>query len=378
MNAKKLVKKRLEKAGIKINGNNPQDIRVYHDGFYDDIITRHSLGLGESYMRKWWDVDKLDDFIFCLLKSGVKDRSRVKKIIASAFSLRALFTNTGSKKRSSEIGEKHYDIGNDLYSLMLGKSMVYSCGFWKDAKDLNEAQEHKMELICKKLQLKSGMRVLDIGCGFGSLAKYMAQNYGVEVLGITVSEEQSRFAKETCAGLSSVDIRLMDYRDVVAKLDILGTFDKIVSVGMFEHVGWKNYRTYMKEVYKLLRDDGIFLLHTIGCDRDRITTDPWINKHIFPGSIIPSEKRIISSARNLFVMQDWHNFGLDYDKTLMAWFDNFDKNWGKISKEYGDLFYRMWKFYLLSCAAAFRAEHVYLWQIVFTKKGEEIAYHSVR
>ncbi len=371
---KKAVKKIFKKVGIEINGKKPYDIQVYYDGFYDDLIARRSLALGESYMRKWWDVEKLDDFIYLLLKSGAKDKYIVKKIIKTILSLGAIFANAGSKKRSCEIGEKHYNIGNNLYSLMLGESMVYSCGYWKSASNLTEAQYHKMELICKKLQLEPEMHVLDIGCGFGSLAKYMAENYKVKVLGITVSEEQSKFAKKLCKELS-VSIKTMDYRNIARRW---GPFDRIVSVGMFEHVGWKNYKTYMKTVNALLKNDGIFLLHTIGCKRNGIATDPWIDKYIFPGSIIPSEKRIISAKKNLFVIQDWHNFGFDYDKTLMAWFDNFDKNWDKISSKYGDLFYRMWKFYLLSCAATFRAEHVFLWQIVFTKEGEGIVYNSIR
>ncbi|MDH7528362.1 MAG: cyclopropane fatty acyl phospholipid synthase, partial [Ignavibacteria bacterium] len=254
---------------------------------------------------------------------------------------------------------------------MLDKRMNYSCAYWKDATNLDEAQENKLELICKKLYLKPGMRVLDIGCGWGAFAKYAAEKYGVEVVGITVSKEQLKLAKELCDGLP-VEIRLQDYREVNEK------FDRIVSIGMFEHVGYKNYREYFKIAAKNLKDDGIFLLHTIGSNISTKSTDAWTHKYIFPNGMLPSLAQISKTVENLFVIEDVHNFGADYDKTLMAWYNNFKNNWHKLKDKYGERFYRMWEYFLLSCAGAFRARKNQLWQIVLSKKGILGGYSSIR
>jgi cyclopropane-fatty-acyl-phospholipid synthase len=249
--------------------------------------------------------------------------------------------------------------------------MVYSCAYWKDANNLDDAQEAKLDLICKKLDLHSGSRILDIGCGWGSFARYAAEQYGAEVVGITVSRDQANFARERCAGLP-VEIRLQDYRDVE------GMFDRIVSVGMFEHVGYKNYRTYMETARRLLKDGGLFLLHTIGRGETRRENDAWIEKYIFPNSMIPSMKQISAAIEKLFVVEDWHNFSADYDATLMAWFRNFDLNWDSLNEQYDVRFYRMWKYYLLSCAAAFRTRHMQVWQIILSKEGVAGGYRSIR
>lgn len=254
---------------------------------------------------------------------------------------------------------------------MLDKRMVYSCGYWKDANTLDQAQEAKLDLICKKISLRPGMKILDIGCGWGSFAKYAAEKYKVKVVGITISKEQAKFAKEVCKGLP-VDIRIQDYRSIHEK------FDRIVSVGMFEHVGVKNYRTFMGVVYKCLDKKGLFLLHTIGSDLSQATADPWILKYIFPNGMIPSIKQVAKSVEGLFVMEDWHNFGQYYDNTTMAWFKNFDKYWPKLKKAYGERFYRMWKYYLLLGAGDFRARKNQLWQIVFSKEGVKGGYESIR
>ncbi|MBU4141897.1 cyclopropane fatty acyl phospholipid synthase, partial [Patescibacteria group bacterium] len=275
------------------------------------------------------------------------------------------------KSRAFLIGEKHYDLGNALYQNMLDERMIYSCGYWKNAKTLNEAQEAKLDLVCRKIGLKEGMKVLDIGCGWGGFAKYAAEKYKARVVGVTVSKEQADLARRVCEGLP-VEIRLQDYRD------ISGKFDGIVSIGMFEHVGYKNYQTYMKVARDCLKDNGLFLLHTIGRNVARAATDPWINKYIFPDSVIPSTEKIISAAKGLFVLEDWHNFGVDYDKTLMAWHRNFKNNWDKIKHIYDQRFYRMWSYYLLACAASFRVRKNQVWQIVFSKNGVAGGYASVR
>lgn len=357
----------LSAAGIAINGPNPYDIRIKDERFYKRIITDGSLGLGESYMDGWWDCESLDGFFCKLMPTDPQDKVRKDlKLIALS-----LIFNLNRKSRAFQIGEWHYDLDNDLYQRMLDKRMLYSCGYWKDADNLDDAQEAKLDLICRKLHLQPGDRILDIGCGWGGLVKYAAEKYRVEAVGITVSKKQAELAKEHCEGLP-IEIRLQDYRDLNER------FDHIVSVGMFEHVGHKNYRTYMQTVHKCLRDDGLFLLHTIGDSYSKVAMEPWFDKYIFPNSLIPSMKQISASAEKLFVIEDWHNFGAYYDPTLMSWFNNFDRNWGTLRQNYDDRFYRMWKYYLLSCAGTFRARCSQVWQIVMSKKGVPGGYHSIR
>ena len=254
---------------------------------------------------------------------------------------------------------------------MLDTRMVYTCAYWKDATDLDAAQTAKLDLVCRKIDLQPGQKILDIGCGWGSFACYAASEYGAEVVGVTVSKEQAELARKRCAGLP-VEIRLQDYRDVTEQ------FDHIISLGMFEHVGDKNFRSYMEKVHQCLKDDGLFLLHTIGHMLTVKNGDPWINRYIFPNSQIPSVYHIGKAIDNLFVMEDWHNFGADYDRTLLVWYNNFKQHWPELKKNYDDRFYRMWRYYLLMCAGVFRARYIQLWQIVLSKNGIPGGYYSVR
>ena len=362
----------LKPTSIKIDGNGLADIKILNEKFYKRVLMGGSLALGESYMDGWWQSKTIDQFIYEILRKGI-DKKVIGNINTASILIKSALTNMQRKSRAFEIGEKHYDTGNNLFSLMLDKRMNYSCAYWKDAKNLDEAQEKKLELICKKINLKPGERVLDIGCGWGGFLKYAAEKYSIKGVGITVSEQQAEYARKNVKGLT-LDIRLMDYRDINEK------FDKIVSVGMMEHVGKNNYRKFMKVAYKNLKDDGLFLLHTIGGNKSVMSTDPWTHKYIFPRGMLPSIKQLGKSFEGLFTMEDWHNFGADYDKTLMAWHSNFSKNWDKIKKQYeqnnddGERFRRMWSYYLLSCAGSFRARHIQLWQIVLSKKGVEGGY----
>ena len=360
----------LSLAGIKIDGSNPWDISVHNENFYQVVLSRGNLGLGESYMDGWWDSDTLDEFFTRVIRTQLPDK--IKKNWSLIYQvLLARLLNRQSRERAFQIGEKHYDLGNDLFVNMLDKRLVYSCAYWQGAPTLDLAQENKLELICRKSGLQPGMKVLDIGCGWGSFAKYAAEKYQAKVVGITVSKEQVELAKTLCAGLP-VEIRLQDYRDVNEK------FDRIVSVGMIEHVGYKNYRTYMETVRRCLQDDGLFLLHTIGGNKSVKSVDPWINKYIFPNGMLPSIKQLGESIEGLFVMEDWHNFSADYDKTLMAWHGNLEKNWEKLQSKYDERFHRMWKYYLLSCAGSFRARSNQLWQIVLSPNGVSGGYKSLR
>lgn len=367
---KTVIDEILEVADIKINGTRPWDAQVNNDASYSRVIKDGSLGLGESFMEGWWDTKALDQLLYKVFSANLEQKIlNNKKLLLQLFYEK--FFNRQSKSKAFEVGEQHYDLGNDLYEAMLDKRMVYTCGYWKNAKNLDEAQEDKLDLICRKLQLKKGMKVLDIGFGFGSFAKYAAQKYGVSVDGVTVSKEQLKYAQEYCKGLP-INLELKDYRDIEGK------YDRIVSIGMFEAVGHKNFRTYMKVVHDHLTDDGLTLLHTIGTMDRKNVKDPWIDKYIFVNGELPNMFHVTNSIDKLFVMEDWHNFGAYYDLTLMAWHKNFEKNWSKLSGKYDERFHRMWNFYLLSCAALFRARKTQLWQIVLSKKGVKGGYESIR
>lgn len=369
MNYKKKVQDILNLAGITLNGDKPWDIKVHNERFYSRVLRGGSLALGESYMDGWWDVDSLDQFFDKVLRARLD--KKVANFSTALYYLTAKLFNFQSEKRSYQVGEEHYDIGNDLYVKMLGSSMAYSCGYWKDANDLDSAQYAKLDLICRKMGLRSGMKVLEIGCGWGSFMKFAAEKYGVEIVGLTVSKEQIKLGEELCKGLP-VEFKLMDYRNMT------GSFDRIISIGMFEHVGPKNYEKFMEVAERCLKDDGLLLLHTIGRNSSVPGGDPWIHKYIFPNGVLPSVAQISSSAEDKLVLEDFHNFGAYYDLTLMAWFKRFNDSWDSIKNKYSERFYRMWKFYLLSCAGAFRARDVQLWQFVFSKKGVAGIYETVR
>lgn len=368
---KSLVKELLSVAGIEINGSNPWDIQVHDERIYKRLVTEVELGLGESYMDNWWDVQNLDEMIYKIIKADLQNK--VKRNLKIAFQLAGFYIiNMQARRRAFIIGERHYDLGNDLFQNMLDRRMNYSCAYWKNAANLEEAQENKLELICKKLYLKPGMKVLDIGCGWGAFGKYAAEKYNVETVGLTVSKEQVSLGRELCKGLP-VEFRLQDYREINDK------FDRIVSVGMIEHVGHRNYRNYFNIAKKNLVDDGLFLLHTIGEVRSVKNTDAWTHKYIFPNGMLPSIAQLAKSVEGLFVIEDLHNLGAYYDPTLIAWFNNFNSSWDKIKNQYSERFYRMWKYFLLSSAGAFRARNKnQLWQLVLSKKGVSGGYISVR
>lgn len=351
----------LEEAGITINGPHAWDPQIHSSRGLRRIVFGGTLGAGESYVDGDWDCTSLDQLSARLFGSGANERWEA----LSGFSLRRLagsLINLQSRAFARRNVKAHYDIGNELYQAMLGPSMAYSCGYWQQAKSLDEAQHAKHELICRKLGFRKGMTVLDIGCGWGGFAKYAAERYSVSVLGVTLSPAQAKLAEARCEGLP-IEIRLEDYRDV------RGSFDRIVSIGMFEHVGVRNYREYFESVHRNLAQDGLFLLHTIGCQHSVKKFDRWMNRYIFPNAMVPLGSQIERKSENLFVMEDWHNFGADYDKTLMAWHANFASVWPVFQEIYGKRFGRKWNYYLLTCAGAFRARHNQLWQIVFSQHG---------
>jgi cyclopropane-fatty-acyl-phospholipid synthase len=364
------IRNLLHSAGIEINGNSKSDIIVHNQNFYRKVFNYGKLGLGESYMNGWWDCEDLKELIYKILKADLQ-----KKVFPLKFMfpvLKSKILNLHKKGKSAKDVGSHYNKGNLLFQNMLDKRLTYSCGYWKNSQNLDDAQEAKLELICKKIGLQDGMKILDIGCGWGSFVKFACEKYNVKAVGITLAEEQVKLAEQLCKDLP-IEIRRQDYRDLNEK------YDRIVSVGMIEHVGCKNYKKFMKIVSKNLNDDGIFLLHTIGSNNSAICTDAWTNKYIFPNGMLPSIKQLGEASENIFVMEDWHNFGIDYSKTLDEWFANFNKNWkDKLSEFYDERFYRMWKYYLQTFSGSFKARYNQLWQIVFSKNGIERGYLSLR
>lgn len=358
------------KVDITINGDKPWDLQVHNPKLYQRILSSGALGFGEAYMEGWWDSEALDEFFFRVLYHQL-DKKVPRDYYTIFYALKAKFNNMQTKSRAKEVAFKHYDIGNELYRKMLDKQMMYSCGYWEKANNLDEAQEAKLDLICRKLKLEKGMTLLEIGCGWGSFAKYAAEKYGVSVVGITISEQQAILAREVNEGLP-VEIRLQDYRDVD------GQFDRVVSIAMLEAVGHRNFRKYMEVAEKNLTQDGIFLIHTIGGNYDAKITDPWIDKYIFPNGMLPSASQLSKAWQGLFVLEDWHNFGPYYEPTLKAWLNNFEESWDSIKADYDETFYRMWRYYLSASAASFRSRKNHLWQIVLTKPLHVGSYESER
>jgi cyclopropane-fatty-acyl-phospholipid synthase len=368
----RFVQELLAKADIQLNGGRPHDIRIHRQQFFEKVLSRWSLGLGESYMDGDWDCQALDQCITRLLSINLDDDIRGKARAKAVLMLfRAKIMNLQSRHRAFQVAERHYDLDNDLFWHMLDSRMIYSCAYWERASTLEQAQIDKLDLICQKLELQPGEHLLDIGCGWGGLAAHAAQHYGVKVTGLTVSREQKAHAMQTCAGLP-IDIRLQDYRDLDQ------SFDKIVSVGMFEHVGERNYPTYFQAVHKALKPEGLFLLHTIGSRITTLSTDPWIDKYIFPNGKIPSAAEITQSVEPKWVIEDWQNFGRDYDRTLMAWHGNIVNALPTLSRRYDARFLRMWSYYLLSCAGYFRSQKGQLWQILLTRPERSQGYRSLR
>ena len=371
MQAKEWVEKLAQKADIRINGDRPWDIQVLNEGFYARLLKQGTLGLGESYMDGWWECESMDA-MFCRAIRAHLERPLGHTYPAWAMKAFHTLFNLQSRARSFMVARAHYDTDPALFRTMLGPTMQYSCACWQDVKGtgpegLDEAQRAKMNMICRKLSLEPGMTVLDIGCGWGTLALHMAQEYGVRVTGVTVSREQLAFAQDVAASSGAdVEYRLMDYRS------LRGTWDRVVSVGMFEHVGRRNYGVFMDTVRNSLKAGGLFLLHSIGCNGALgagAGADPWLTRYIFPNGILPSPATLVNALEHDFVMEDWQNFGVDYDRTLMAWYDNVERGFRDGAFSCTERVRRMYRYYLLSCAGAFRARSIQLWQLVLSPEG---------
>jgi cyclopropane-fatty-acyl-phospholipid synthase len=357
-------------ADVEIGGSRKWDLRVNDDRFFRRVLLGGALALGESYMDGWWDCDALDELFARVLRERIHDKVIT---LANAWEVaKALVVNRQSRERAAESVHRHYDIGNDLYRRMLDARMLYTCAYWRSgARNIDEAQEAKLELVCRKIGLKPGMTVLDLGCGWAGFSKYAAEKYGAQVVALTVSTEQVALGRELCKGLP-VEIRLQDWREAT------GQFDRVVAIGLLEHVGYKNYSTFMRIVRRCLKDNGLTLLHTIGSTQSSTAVNAWTSKYIFPNAVIPSIAQLSRAMEGRFVVEDWHNFGADYDPTLMAWNERFEAAWPELREKYGERFRRMWRYYLLQSAGAFRGRYMQLWQFVGSPRGVPGGYVSVR
>lgn len=356
-----VIRELLASAGIEIDGSRPWDLQVTDSRFYDRVLREVELGFGEAYMDGWWECEAIDQLVERIFLADLPSKLKGNWKLA-LHALQSRLFNLQSRRRAFEVGEQHYDLGNDLYEAMLDKRLNYTCGYWQDADNLDDAQEAKLELVCGKIGLEPGMRVLELGCGWGSFAKYAAEVHGAEVTGVTVSKEQVKLGMKRCKGLP-VELRLQDYRDVA------GTYDRVISIGVMEHVGYKNYRTYMEVTDRTLKEGGIAFFHTIGANRSTTGANGWTTKYIFPNGMLPSMAQLTTAMEGLFIVEDWHNIGPHYDPTLMAWHANFEAAWPELKNDYDERFYRMWRYYLLSSAGGFRARAQQLWQVVMTRPG---------
>jgi cyclopropane-fatty-acyl-phospholipid synthase len=351
-------------ADVRVNGARPWDIQVHDPRFFNRVLASGTLGFGESYMDGWWDCDALDEMCYRAIRAGLEKRFAFRLPNVWAL-LTALIVNQQTPRRSRKVGRMHYDLSNDFFEAMLDPNMQYSCALFAKGDDLTSAQQRKLDWICERLCLRPGLRLLDIGCGWGGLARYAAHHYGCHVVGITISREQFRYAQQWCHGLD-VEIQLRDYREVTEQ------FDRVVSVGMVEHVGYKNYRTYMRAAARSLGENGLFLCQGICGNFSRFHADPWIKRYIFPNSMLPSVACLTRAAEGFLILEDVKNIGPNYDPTLLAWEENFRRAWPRFADRYGERFRRMWRFYLLSCAGAFRARSLQVFSILFSKEASPI------
>ena len=384
MNAQQIITQLCSDVGIVINGEQAWDLQVHDERFYSRTLAEGALGLGETYMLGWWDCDDLFGVISRLLSAENIDNYKYVGWRTSLAFLKAEIANIQTVRQTRHLADAHYNLSNELFESMLGPSMAYSCAYWQNAGDLDTAQRAKFDLVCRKLKLQRGERVLDIGCGWGGFADYAAREYGVEVVGVTVAQEQATYAEERCSGLP-VAIACCDYREFDHE-QYGGIFDKIVSIGMIEHVGYRNYKRLMRAAAQALRKEGLFLLHTIGSNVSTTSADSWIDRYIFPGGVLPSMRQISGAAEGHFMLQDVHNIGIHYIPTLLAWQDNFIRYWESedrtvaLPEVWGssETFYRMWCYYLSVCAANFATGGSQVWQIVFAKGHLPDGYASER
>lgn len=375
----KRVTQVFNNAGILLDDDDsPYNIQlVKPDKFFRAVALRGHDGFADAYMKGYWECTALDQCVFKLLSSGAIDSLRFHPSNLR-LCVSDLFRNKQKPGRAQRNVSHHYNRGA-VFEVMLDRTRSYSCGHWALARNLEDAQIAKLDLVCLKLGLKPGMSFCDIGCGWGALLRHAAKKYGCASAGITLSTDQRDY-------IGSPDFDSPEDVPLTARLDdyrnLHGQYDRIASVGMFEHVGRKNARNFMRCVDRYLKPGGLFLLHTIASRHSSPSLNhpelPWIEKNIFPGGSLLSMGQITTAAQGIFKVLDQENFGPYYDLTLMEWAKNFKEGWESIKSLYSEEFYRMWLYYLYSCAAGFRSGRLELFQIVLAKPDWQGLYRGVR
>ncbi len=348
-------------AGIKINGDQPCDIQVRNNAAFVRLFGYGSLGWGEAYVDGYWDCEQLDDFVCRCLIANLTGHFRPSDFLLF---LRARLLNRSFPTLAVP---KHYESGIELFEKMLDQRLIYSSGYWKNATTLNEAQEHKLDLVAEKLGLKAGMKVLDIGCGWGGAIRYFAERYKVSGLAVTTSKNQYDVACQTCKDLP-IEIRLHDYREVSEQ------FDCSYSIEMLGHLKPKHYKHYFQFVNRTLREGGSHLVQVAGSSMRAVRSDPWVQRYIFPGGYVPAPSQLIAAAQASLNLEDWQILTKDHDQTFMAWHENLSAAWKDFEEEVDERTVRMWRYYLLSFAGVFRSNASQLWQIVFSKSAVNPTY----
>ena len=351
--------------GIQVNGPNDWDLQVHDDSWIREIELKGTLAIGDAYVSGLWDCKALDELV-CRLFSNMKREMLFPSLQMLTVNLWNRLSNPQAGTRAKKVIDAHYEKYIDVIKYFIGPSLCYSCAWWEHSDNLADAQKAKMDLVCRKLQLAKSDRVLDIGCGYGALANHAAEYYGCHVTGITLSPRQAELATARFPS-PLIEFRAMDWQS--DEFMQLGEFDKIMSVGMFEHVGRKNYTIFFKRCSHLLRSHGLFLLHTIGRSV-KASIDLWVDRYIFPGGSLPKLGDLDEVEAQNLILEDLQNIGAHYDMTLCAWQANLDHGQatGELDLDEKDL--RFWRYYLLSFAGAFRVrKRLQVWQLLLAKSG---------
>jgi cyclopropane-fatty-acyl-phospholipid synthase len=362
----KLTARLLERCGLAINGPAARDPQIHDERVYARLLKNGSVGAGEAFMDGWWDARDLSGCLEAVLRADLDAQFRGALFREKFRELRFQWLNRQTRELSRRVARDHYDLPFEFWRRMLGKTMQYSCAYWeRGARDLDEAQVAKMELICRKLQLEEGLSVLETACGWGSLAHHMAAHHGVRVKAFTLSEQQYRYAVAHYSH-PRVEFFCADYRDFAARHQG-EKFDRIASIGLVEHVGRRNLDVFFRMIQRFMKPEGWALVHGMGKQTPE-ATDPWITRYIFPGGEIPRLSHLVDSiSRCALNVEDLHNLGLSYIPTLRAWLQSLSEPAGEGAPQGRAL--RMWVYFLSLSIAAFEARKLQLYHFILSHHG---------